>query len=541
MPKTCKAITIHSNSRHATSFAEGAPPTVRWPGFVIVLAAAWLSGNRPTTAQTSAGSKPSVAQEAEAVDPAPWQGQDWPGAMEREIRTSRRVIPINSRQRQIPGPPRQGPGAFRPVVEDNLAEWQMPGAQPEGPVIGPPVAEQSFQEWEVLSPPTEGEEIILPAIDSNVPPWQTSPLPEDQCQDPFAPGGRLWGRAEFLLLWGKGADLPALATTSPIGTAQTQAGVLGAQGTTLLYGDQLVNSSTRAGGRFTIGWWRCPCQKFGFEAEYFTAGSASAGFHASDQTNPILAQPFISAQTGAQDSSLVAYPGIETGTLNIALKNQFYMLGGLFRAALVREPKYRLDGLLGFRYARFTEDLNVNSQSTSISATGAVPVGTVTSISDFFGASNNFYGADFGFATQSRRGRLSVDLLCKIALGYSQSSVLVQGVTTTSLPSQAPSIASGGLLALPTNIGRHQLGGFGVLPELGVTFDYQLTRRLSATFGYTVVYFSRVARPANQVDLHINPSQFPPGQLSGAASPQFQSVISDFWLQGITAGLKYQF
>lgn len=462
--------------------------------------------------------------------------------MERGNAISRRAAENNSRQRQMPGPPRQGPGVFRPVVEENLPDWQMPGAQPEDPVIVPPVAGRSFQEWEVLGPPPEGDELILPTVNNNLPPWQMAPSPDDYEGDPwYAPGGRLWGRAEFLLLWGKGADLPALATTGPIGTPQAQAGVLGAQGTTLLYGDQLVNSSTRAGGRFTVGWWHSHFQKFGFEAEYFTAGSASAGFHASDQTNPILAQPFINAQTGAQDTSLVAYPGLETGTLNVTLRNQFYMLGGLFRAALVREPKYRLDGLFGFRFARFTEDLNVNSQSTSISATGAVPVGTVTSISDFFGASNNFYGADFGVATQSRRGRLSVDLLCKIALGYSQSSVLVQGVTATTIPSQAPSIASGGLLALPTNIGRHQLGGFAVLPELGVTFEYRLTRRLSATFGYTVVYWSRVARPASQVDLHVNPSQFPPGQLSGPASPQFQSVITDFWLQGITTGVKYQF
>jgi len=534
-------MTIHRISRHATSFADGARPAVRWAAVVVVLAAAWLSGNRPAAAQTRAASKPSVVQE-DAADPAPWQSQNWPLVMERENRVSRRVVENNSRQRPMPHPPRQGPAIVRPVVEDNLPEWQTPGYSPQRTGSARSVAQQNLPEWEVLGALPEGEEIVLPYVDNNVPAWQMAPSPDQYEPDPwYAPGGRLWGRAEFLLLWGKGADLPALATTSPIGTAQAQAGVLGAQGTTLLYGDQMVNSSTRAGARFTVGWWHSPSQKFGFEATYFTAGSASAGFHASDQTNPILAQPFINAQTGAQDSSLVAYPGLETGTLDVRLKNQFYMLGGLFRAALVREPKYRLDGLFGFRYARFTEDINVNSQSTSISATGAVPVGTATSISDFFGGSNNFYGADFGIATQSRRGRLSVDLLCKIALGYSQSSVLVQGVTTTTLPSQASSIASGGLLALPTNIGRHQLGGFGVLPELGVTFEYRFTRRLSATFGYTVVYWSRVARPANQVDLHINPSQFPPGQLTGPASPQFQSVITDFWLQGITTGLKYQF
>jgi hypothetical protein len=29
--------------------------------------------------------------------------------------------------------------------------------------------------------------------------------------------------------------------------------------------------------------------------------------------------------------------------------------------------------------------------------------------------------------------------------------------------------------------------------------------------------------------------------LSGTAAPQFQNLTTDFWLQGITTGLKYQF
>lgn len=448
------------------------------------------------------------------------------------------------------------PDALWRAVVVLLAAWLSTGrpasaqtADTDEPMIKQPIIHDNFQQWEVIGPPLEESELVSPAAKDNLPASQMTPLPEW----PQVPAGnhyggaggllenQLWGRAEFLLLWTKGAELPALATTSPAGTPQGQAGVLGGQGTTLLFGNQAVNSNARAGGRFTLGWWFCPCQKLGVEATYFTLGSSAAGFHASDQTNPILAQPFFNAQTGTQDASFVAYPGLDTGRLDVALNNQFYMLGSLLRGALVREPKYRLDCLFGFRYARFRENLSVNSQSTSTSATGVLPVGAITNISDFFGATNQFYGADFGVATQSRRGRLVVDLTCKVAVGYSHSSLLVQGQTATTLPSQSPSLASGGLLALPTNIGPHALDGFAVLPELGLNFEYQLTRRLSATFGYTVVYWSRVARPGDQVDLNLNPSQFPPGQLSGAALPHFQSVISNFWLQGITAGVKYQF
>ena len=237
----------------------------------------------------------------------------------------------------------------------------------------------------------------------------------------------------------------------------------------------------------------------------------------------------------------MAYPGVESGTLGIMLQNKFNSLDMVIRKAFVRESDYRADFLFGFRYARFAENLTVNSQSTTTAGSGITPAGTVTNISDFFGASNQFFGGDLGVATHSRRGRWSVDLQCKVALGYSQCSASVLGQTTTTVPSQAPVVYQGGLLALPTNIGSYNLDGFGVIPELGATLEYQLTRRLSTTFGYRFVYWSRVARPANQVDLNINPSQFPPGQLTGAAAPQFQSVITDFWTQGLTGGLKYQF
>jgi hypothetical protein len=552
-----------------------ARPAVLWRAVVVLVA--WLSGGPPALAQTPSASEPWIAP-GQVIEP-PWQNRDWPVVIESGTPISRRVAANRSHQRQVPHAPRQGREgvsvvADRIVMElpdpaSGVPEWQEPSYSPDAPVMefadpqswpedayhsgcttcggacGPPSQCHTWLHFMRCRHPTCGR-----VGDENLPAWQMPPLPDSPeypgwTADEGGSGGllhnRLWGRAEFLLLWGKGSELPALATTSPIGTAQGQAGVLGAPGAALVFGDQSVNSNTRAGGRFTLGWWLCACQEVGIEGTYFTMGAGAARLNASDQTFPILAQPFVNAQTGAQDASLVAYPGLETGTLNITVRNQFDMWGALVRRALLREPKYRVDCLFGFRYARFLENLSVDSHSTSVSATGAVPVGTVTNVSDFFGSTNQFYGADIGIATQSRRGRLAVDLFCKVALGYARSTVSVQGQTATILPSQAPSIYTGGLLALPTNIGHHQLGGFAVLPELGINFEYQLTRRLSATLGYTVVYWSRVARPADQVDLQINASQLPPGQLTGAAAPHFQSVTSDFWLQGMTTGLKYQF
>ena len=66
------------------------------------------------------------------------------------------------------------------------------------------------------------------------------------------------------------------------------------------------------------------------------------------------------------------------------------------------------------------------------------------------------------------------------------------------------------MLALRTNSGRHDRNVFCVVPELGATVGYQVTRRLKATVGYTFIYWSRVARPGDHIDLDITPDLLPP-------------------------------
>ena len=48
------------------------------------------------------------------------------------------------------------------------------------------------------------------------------------------------------------------------------------------------------------------------------------------------------------------------------------------------------------------------------------------------------------------------------------------------------------------------------MPEIGFTLGYDLTSRLKATVGYTLLYWSNVARPGDQIDLNVDSRQFPP-------------------------------
>jgi hypothetical protein len=79
------------------------------------------------------------------------------------------------------------------------------------------------------------------------------------------------------------------------------------------------------------------------------------------------------------------------------------------------------------------------------------------------------------------------------------------------------------------------------MPELGIAVGYDITCRLRVTCGYTILYWSKVVRPGDQIDTQVNPSQFPPGTLTGAPYPQFTPRTTDFWAQGLNVGLELRF
>src|SRR5438105_10961923 len=67
-------------------------------------------------------------------------------------------------------------------------------------------------------------------------------------------GGRFWASGEYLFAWVQGYRLPPLATTSPAGTAQGSAGVLGLPTTGTLFGGSMVTNDLRSGFRLDTGY-----------------------------------------------------------------------------------------------------------------------------------------------------------------------------------------------------------------------------------------------------------------------------------------------
>jgi hypothetical protein len=321
--------------------------------------------------------------------------------------------------------------------------------------------------------------------------------------------------------------------------------VLGLPSTSILFGDTRVNGNIRSGGRFTLGYWIDSIRHLGIEANYLFIGRDTDRYGAASDGDPILARPFFDIETGTEVAHLVAFDPTRQGSIDITATNGFQSAElALRRALFVQQDSIvdgcdlherRLDLLLGYRFSMLDDGLRVDEYYQTIGP-------TTFELLDVFDTTNTFHGAEVGISNRLRWRRLSLDLLLKLALGNSRSKVFIDGSTTTTVGGGAATTNPGGLLALTTNMETYIHSDFAVIPELGIKLGYNITQRLRATFGYTLIYWSRVARPGDQVDLDLNPSYFPnAGPPTGAARPRFALVTTDFWAQGMDFGLECRF
>jgi Putative beta barrel porin-7 (BBP7) len=162
-----------------------------------------------------------------------------------------------------------------------------------------------------------------------------------------------WIRADYLGWWLTGSQLPPLVTASPPGTPRAQAGVLGAPGTQVLFGDEMVNDDFRSGVRITLGGWLDDCCKTGFELRGLVLDRRSDPFAAgSPDGSAIVSRPFLDARTGRQNAELVSFPGVLAGTVFVAdaESDKFWAVDLLCRKNWCRNCSGYVDVLAGYRY-----------------------------------------------------------------------------------------------------------------------------------------------------------------------------------------------
>jgi hypothetical protein len=345
-----------------------------------------------------------------------------------------------------------------------------------------------------------------------------------------------WFRFEYLMWFSRGRNVPPLVTTSPAGTAQADAGVLGAPDTTVLYGNDPVDNGIRNGGRL----WFSHLFRAGInyaDVRFWGVEDSSDTFTAAG--TPIIGRPFFNTTLGQNDAFLVAFPGLsQPGSIRVLSKNDLIGGDAFVRRNLWDDGCGSLDVLGGYQFTRLDDSLAISSTSTT-GPLANLPVGSQLSIFDSFRTQNEFHGASAGVLARSYRGNITLEALAKIAVGNMRQRVTIDGNSTVAVAGGGTTTSTGGLYALPTHIGTQERNRVAFVPELNVNVLYDLSDNWRLIGGYSFIYWSNVVLAGNQIDTNLNLSQLP-GPLVGVAQPQAKVQRTDFWIQGLNFGAEYR-
>ena len=359
----------------------------------------------------------------------------------------------------------------------------------------------------------------------------------------------VWLKGEYLLWWiRKSPSNTPLVTLGD--AADAVPGALDQPGTHVLFGNRPFSFDAASGVRVTAG--VDFLSDFGIEGSYFALERKANTFTVTsdDNGNPLIARPVFNNQTQSENAYLYSLPDAASGSVSAVVQSR--LQGGELNltSKIFCSDTMTIKALAGFRYLELTEDLGVVGNLTPLvpgfltfMGQAADPPSTLTE-SDYFLVRNKFYGGQVGGQIGWRSERLSLDGTGKLGLGTTQEFFFINGLTTVNSAGTV-STNPGGLLAQPSNMGRHFHSSFAVVPELGLTAGYQLSQQFKATMGYNLLYWSKVARPGDQIDRTVNPTQVARDSNfgNGAADlrPIFQVHETDFWAQGLTFGLEFQY
>lgn len=386
----------------------------------------------------------------------------------------------------------------------------------------------------------------------------------DDCMVPWPT--RYWFQADYLV-WLIESDLvPPLVTSAAPGDP---AGLLGEPTTSILFGGTGMMDDATHGYRLTFGGWWNDAQTWAAEGDYFALGGQADTFAASSAGDPVLARPFFNVVTAAQASHLIALAGIVSGSVSAEARANYESAGARFRMNAVLtdwgggEPGpcdsncgrcsscrglesrmtnlYRLDVTAGYRWAQLDDRIVIRDSLVAGAAHPNFADGSTISITDSFRAVNEFQGAELGYSAEYYRKRWTFELIARLAMGRNRQFVAINGATVVVEPGPVQTVYPGGVLALPTNIGRYERNPFIVVPQFAAEVGYQCTPRLKVRLGYDVVMWSSVVRAGDQIDLNVNPTQIPPGALAGQASPAFLFDTSSFFTHGLNVGAELRY
>jgi hypothetical protein len=272
----------------------------------------------------------------------------------------------------------------------------------------------------------------------------------------------------------------------------------------------------------------------------------STGFAATSNAvgNPLIARPFYNTDPlviPPEDSLIVTRPGLRRGGLLATAENDVFGAEGYLRYAVHRCRNRRVDLLAGYHFTRVDDSLDINHRMEQI---GGLQVGTRFEFQDVFDVRNEFHGAELGLLSEIDRGPFTLSLMGKLSMGNTRETLTIFGRSSRTTPAGVRTDFVGGLLAMPTNMGTYTRDDFTIIPEAEFKVICRITKRLEASIGYSLLYWSDVALAGQQIDMSmggqptVNASQLLGGVLFGPANPAFNGIRDcDFWVQTLSLGL----
>lgn len=371
-----------------------------------------------------------------------------------------------------------------------------------------------------------------------------------------------YGRAEYLLWWFDDMETPPLVTQN---TAPNRPD-FDTTGTTPIYGGEILDNA-RNGLRFTAGAWLDNERDFAIEGDLLFFETETEVFSAGDPAGGgtvAIGRPFYDIApvidglptTPQENVQLITLPGTVGGTVGVVSRSEFESAGLRLRTGICcREiggcgsgcnscgpiagrgqgrpsAVSRVDFIGGYRYASLDESIGFNETATLLSTSQSI------TLNESFATDNDFHGVDLGFIYEWEARRWAIELVSKIALGVTDQEVRINGSTTSEGVT-----TSGGLLAQSTNIGAYSRDRFSMLPELSARVAYRITPQLRASVAYSLLYWSSVVRPGDQIDYTVDSRVIPPavGDASTYRHPHFAFDDTAIWAHGFNFGLDYRY
>lgn len=376
-----------------------------------------------------------------------------------------------------------------------------------------------------------------------------------------AGSGNFWFNAEYLNWKTTGSQLPPLVTGNPLGTPAAEAGVIGADSTTILFGNDKVFDDARSGYRLGGGMW-LTCN-LGVEADYFQLADDNFSARYGASSGQIIGRPFINLSplpAGSDprwDSQLIEFPNNVSGSVRVSGSSQFYGYGTRLKLNLCNdcsvaatclescdagcdgdcdqgccEPRRtktrRFNVSLGHRHLSLKENIWIHEEITAPDQ---------FEIDDYFRTNSRFDGLEIGFDWQGQCSHFCFNAYSRIAAGINNNDIQIAGQTIDN--TAGPFVTrEGGILAQASNIGNHDCNVGSLVAQLGFSGSAQLTNCISANVGYSMLYWGNVARAGEQIDVRLNDGLFPPPTApvgTIGALPTYK--LADLVAHGLTLGL----